>query len=115
MDAELHEYGKTKLTEAEWVKLAAKRRGAWVLVIDGRVVAEGTWLKMTGQLLLSTHAGQRVKMLSHTDFVKARLRQLQQADLVDALLGESAGGPDSDGPIPGCPCEDCEEMSEVSS
>jgi hypothetical protein len=70
-----HEYGKTRLTEAEWVKLAAKRRGAWVLVVDGHVVDEGTWLKMTGQFLLSTHAGTRVKVLSHTDFVSRRLAE----------------------------------------
>lgn len=69
MLTEEHEYGKTKLTEAEWVELAAKRHGMWVLVIDGHVRDEGRWLPMVGQFLLSTHAGDHVKVVSHTDYV----------------------------------------------
>jgi hypothetical protein len=69
----------TKLTEEKWVKLAAKRHGRWVVVIDGHVTGEGAWLPILGQFLLSTHAGQRVKMLSHTDYV---MRQVAEAALV---------------------------------
>jgi hypothetical protein len=70
-----HEYGKTKLTEEEWLKVAAKRYGAYVLVIDGKVRAEGKWLHIVGQFLLSTKAGDRVKVMSHTDFVTRRLAE----------------------------------------
>lgn len=66
---------QTKLAEAEWVKVAAKRHGQYVLVVDGRVRGEGKWLQILGQFLLSTHAGHRVKVVSHTDFVTRRLAE----------------------------------------
>jgi hypothetical protein len=75
MNQDLHEFGKTKLTEAEWMKLAAKRHGAYLLVIDGEVKEQGGWLKIHGQFLLSTHAGTRVKVVSRTDFVTRRLAE----------------------------------------
>lgn len=66
---------KTKLTEDKWVKVAAKRHGAYLLIVDGNVRDQGNWLKMCGQFLLSTHAGHRVKVVSHTDFVTRRLAE----------------------------------------
>lgn len=69
LDAHGGNDAKTKLTEVEWGQLATKKRGAWVVVIDGKAIAEGPWLKMLGYFLINTHAGDRVKMLGHTDFV----------------------------------------------
>jgi hypothetical protein len=65
--------GITKLTEAEWAQLATGRHGAWVVVLDDNVIAEGPYLLALGHFFLNTHAGGRVKMVGHTDFVQARL------------------------------------------
>jgi hypothetical protein len=65
--------GITKLTEAEMAELAMKKRGAWVVVLDDKVIAEGPYLLALGHFFLNTHAGDRVKMVGHTDFVMRRL------------------------------------------
>jgi hypothetical protein len=63
----------TKLTEADWAQLATHRRGAWVVAVDDHCIAEGPYLIALGSFFLNTHAGDRVKMVGHTDFVQARL------------------------------------------
>jgi hypothetical protein len=74
-DRERYDYNgaATALSEAEWVKLAARRTGAWVVVIDEHVVYEGRWMLALGNFLINTHAGTHVRMVSHTDFVQQRL------------------------------------------
>lgn len=76
MDTKEHEYGKTKLTEAEWVKAAEKHRHiAYVLVVDGHVTAEGPWLQMVGAYAAEPKDGKRVRVMSHSDFVTRRLAE----------------------------------------
>lgn len=99
---------KTKLTDPEWMRVAARRHGQYVLVIDGHVRAEGKWLRILGQFLLSPHAGDRVKFLSHTDYVTR---------LVSAGLGPSGVVMEhflirtSGGPMPGGRVLDAESWS----
>lgn len=73
------EYGKTKLTEAEWVKLADKRHGAYVLVVDDRVMARDNWLRIMGRFATEDKNGHRVRVMSHTDYV---MRRVAEAALV---------------------------------
>jgi hypothetical protein len=73
LDAHGGNDAKTKLTDAEWMQLVAKRHGAWVVVIDEHVVYEGVWLTALGYFLLNIHGGDRVKFVGHTDFVQRRL------------------------------------------
>jgi hypothetical protein len=72
---ERHDYNGavTALTDVEWMQLVSKRHGAWVVVIDEHVVYEGVWLTALGYFLLNTHAGDRVKLVGHTDFVMRRV------------------------------------------
>lgn len=63
----------TALTENELTKLAAKRHGAYVVVLDRKVIAQGPYMLALGHFYLNTHSGDRVSMQSHTDYVQQRL------------------------------------------
>jgi hypothetical protein len=63
----------TALTENELMQLAAKRHGVYVVVLDQKVIAQGPYLLALGHFYLNTHAGDRVSMQSHTDYVQQRL------------------------------------------
>lgn len=63
----------TALSETELMQLAAKRHGAYVVVLDRQVIAQGPYLLALGHFFLNTHSGDRLSMQSHTDYVQRRL------------------------------------------
>lgn len=63
----------TALTENELMKLAARRHGAYVVVLDRKVIAQGPYLLALGHFFLNTHSGDRLLLQSHTDYVQQRL------------------------------------------
>lgn len=77
-----HVPGMTALTDAEWMQLAAKRRGAdYVVLVDGKQIAQTNWLTALGHWFLNTKAGERVVMVAaadHQDYV----RRVAEAALV---------------------------------
>jgi hypothetical protein len=74
-DRPRHDYNgaATALTENELMKLAAKRHGVFVVVLDRKVIAQGPYLLALGHFYLNTRSGDRVSMQSHTDYVQQRL------------------------------------------
>jgi hypothetical protein len=80
-DRERYDYNGavTALTEQELMKLATRRHGAYVVVLDRKVIAQGPYLLALGHFFLNTHSGDRLSMQSHTDFV---MRRVAEAALV---------------------------------
>ena len=69
----------TALTDAGRVALAAKRHGAFVLVVDDRVMARDNWTLILARFAAEDKSGRRVRVMSHTDYV---MRQVAEAALV---------------------------------
>lgn len=65
----------TALTDTEWLKLANRRHGAYVLVSDQTVEMRDSYLKVMGRFTLETRVGGRngLRVMSHTDYVQARM------------------------------------------
>jgi hypothetical protein len=75
------EHNSTAFTPAEWLALAAKKHGAFVLVAGDLVAHRDVYLSVMGRFTLDLPAGRALRVMSHTDYVEQRMRRTAEAVL----------------------------------